>query len=254
MADYSVFEYWLPTESAKAYADKALQILREINMQFPDEFHNFRSPSEVLTLSGVRAFDTYYELGSDKDEDYKQKLRDLLRAHGVLFIDETLPFIGEANKDNRYSLVHIQALENLPQTYRNMPFWLPFDHQSMRNDTDFYAWWVFWRDGVHTHGEDWHNGLLHTWLSKYMPVAHDITFGILLGYPGEAIVGAIADQIDGTHKMMDAKILHADKYDGAQPVYQFPAELADNPNIATHQKLWSDILDAVYRDALFTDN
>lgn len=253
MTDYDIFDYYQPSEPANVYGANALKILSEIKRDFSDEFHNFAAPSEVLTLSGVRAFDTYYELKPDKDNTYKQKLRDLLIVHGVLFVDETLPFIGEENKENRYSLVHLRALEQLPQTYRHMPFWLPFNHQNIHRDSDFYAWWMFWRDGFHTHGEEWQNGILHEWLSKYLPVAHDVTFGMLLGYPGEAIVGAIVDQTDGSHKMTDAKILHADKYDGAQPVYCFPSELADDPAIVAHQKLWSDILGAVYRDPLFVD-
>jgi len=253
MADYDVFEYVLPGESAEVYATNALRILKDLKAEFPDTFRNFAAPSEVLTLSGARAFDTYYELGPDKDEAYKQRLRELLMKHDVLFIDETLPVLGEKNEDNCYSIVHLDALKTIPQTYQNLPFWQSFDHTQMRQDSDFFLWWMAWRDGMYTRSDNWQNGLLNSWLAGYLPVAHDMTFGVLLGYPGEAIVGAIVDQTDGSHKTTDAKIHHADKYDGAQPVYNFPAELAENPTIVAHQKLWSDILDAVYRDPMFAD-
>lgn len=251
MADYTVFDYQLPGESAEFYAAQAIAVLQELKAEFPDDFaKSFRCPSEVLTLSGARAFDTYYDLGADKDDAYKQRLRELLRKHGILLIDETMPAGGEDNPDNMFSIVNIEALQELPTTYLNLPFWQPFIAEAMQNDSDFMLWWLLWRHRVLLDGGEWQDGLLKTWMAHDLGAAHDLTFGMLLGYPGEAIASQL---FDTTQESTKANIKYAAKYDGAQPVYSFSPDLADNPNIIRHQKLWSDILEIVYNHELFAD-
>jgi hypothetical protein len=61
----TLLEYSLPAEAPELYAERAIGILQQIKQQFPEFYPKFIAPSEVLTLSGVRAFDTYYELGTE---------------------------------------------------------------------------------------------------------------------------------------------------------------------------------------------
>ncbi len=62
--NYEYLEYSLPEEDVESYISRAVKILKDINTLFPEFYDSFRCPSEVLALSGARAFDTYYELGT----------------------------------------------------------------------------------------------------------------------------------------------------------------------------------------------
>jgi hypothetical protein len=267
---YDYFKYSLPPESAELYAERALTILRGLRDRFPAFYELFRSPSEVLTLSGVRAFDTYYELGEDAQQADVDALADYLKTAGILLVDETFAVAGENNPEKRYSLIHMQALHEIPARYGYVPEWLDLNFADVKQPSDFFFWWLSWKERI---GSAAMSGRI-----KKMPdrwgnswrATHNITFGILLGYPGEAICSDVQceeDYLSGIEMVGDvgrskaeldeavangatittnARIQHADKYAGAQPVYYYEASLKTNQHIVAHEKLWSDILTLVY--------
>lgn len=199
-------------------------------------------------MSGVRAFDTYYELGKEASRAEIEDLKALLKKYGTVLLEEDFPFGDEASADNRYSIVHISALNDIPNRYKHLPKpgWKQPDFTQLENDLDFFLWW-----------ENWQRSILlvkkldmtcKDWLTNSSWMAHTMTFGVLLGYPGEAICSALYEtEVDGkSGQVIEAKITHANKFDGAQPIYDYLKGVEDSPVLASHQALWSSILDGVY--------
>jgi hypothetical protein len=76
-----------------------------------------------------------------------------------------------------------------------------------------------------------------------------IYFGILLGYPDEAITESVhlwSNQDPFAEKLIDADIKGAGYYINPQPVYSYPRKLINNPKINVNERLWSKILDDYY--------
>lgn len=249
MRQYDLFDYRLPKHGADYYAGRAVTILKEIRERFPKQFEkNFRAPSEVLTISGVRAFDTYYDFGKDETDADIQGIRELLKRFGIWVVDESAPFMGEDNPERSYSLLNLEALKNIPNQYSFVPGWKPFLPEKADRDQDFILWWNVWKNSAAGElGEDqdkWsfvQDGHVDWW------IPHNLTFGMLLGYPGEAISSCLWSEVLGErYELIQSNIELSDKFDGAQPVYDFSPEIKDNPNVVKHQQLWSDILEQTY--------
>lgn len=84
-----------------------------------------------------------------------------------------------------------------------------------------------------------------------------IAFGILVGYPDQAILGSaeeweFEDNLPKDKKdsykdsLVFAKIQDAGFYDCPQPIYSYPRKLATDPTIKAHERLWSTILQDFY--------
>lgn len=77
-----------------------------------------------------------------------------------------------------------------------------------------------------------------------------IAFGILVGYPDDAVVGAVKywKQPQGafSERLVDANIRGASYYMCPQPVYSYPRDLITDKTIQRHEKLWSEILMEFY--------
>lgn len=90
----------------------------------------------------------------------------------------------------------------------------------------------------------------HPGLSKYSPEnLNHAAFGILLGYPDKAILGAIdgwENKDPFESKLIDADIRGAGYYHGPMPVYQYPRNLITDKDIVAHERLWSGILRDFY--------
>lgn len=82
-----------------------------------------------------------------------------------------------------------------------------------------------------------------------------ISFGALLGYPDQAIVGSIMPSgPEGARPEQEvaARISKADYYDCPQPVYSYPKSLVNDPDIQEHEQLWSSILADYYASDFHT--
>jgi len=242
---YDYFKYRLPEKSTQHYANNALKILKDIKHEFPDLFRVFRVPSEVLTLSGVRAFNAYNQLGRINAAT-KNGIKALLKRHNLLLVEDTVPVLGGSNRDNLFMLVNFAALSEIPKTYGYIPSWPKPVIRHMQTGQDFLLWWTVWKvlisqelvDNKRLPGREWvQDGY----------AAHNIAFGMVLGYPGEAIASCLWGEEAGIAEI-SARIKHATQYSGPQPIYSYTEKLKDNPNIQAHEKLWSDILTIVYKD------
>lgn len=78
---------------------------------------------------------------------------------------------------------------------------------------------------------------------------YHIVFGILLGYPDEAIVSSVKSWNENdpfAEPLIEADIRGARYYSCPQPIYQYPRHLVTNKLINEHESWWSSILKEYY--------
>jgi hypothetical protein len=235
-SDFDVLHYNLPAESSSHYSDKAISILRNFQKE---HLPYFLSSDIVLTLSGVRAFDTYITFEGLESSTVSQ-FRHILAKEGLTLASETSEYEDPVDF---YYLVNHDALQAIPTQYAFKGWFNPNPPYTIERMHD----WTY-------HIERTLNNLMadeklpKAWLADHLS-AHNIRFGILLGYPGEAIACGCWMDVLGEKQMPGARssaIAYHDAYDAAWPTYYFTDAVAGNANIQAHQQLWSEILTEVY--------
>jgi hypothetical protein len=246
--DFEVFKYKLPSEKADDYSSSALQILSKIGTLNPRLVRFFLKANTVLTLSGVRAFDTYITF-DDLDEDEVQAATELLAGDGFTLFSNKSEYDSDEVKS--FSLINHRALAKIPEQYQ-LEHWIPPNPPFTAERIT--VWVSKIESGLTKSIRD--NVLPKEWFDYRWPLT-DIWFGILLGYPGEAIASMCWDSSPSPQELnpaiIRADIKYHDAYDAAWPVYEFLIDVKDNPNIVKHQKLWSDILTRVYESQWHQD-
>jgi hypothetical protein len=80
---------------------------------------------------------------------------------------------------------------------------------------------------------------------------HNLRFGMLLGYPGQAISSICwteaTQEEDGKHQTITASMPFQGLFCGAYVSYDYVPELKFNPIIQQHQAQWSNVLRSVYK-------
>lgn len=240
MAKDVIIPYTLPPQRPKSYSDSALRILRQIENKFYNVLPVFLRADVVLTLSGVRAYDTYIDdLGKLLTKKRLSELIGLLSSYGLHLEPEISEYKMFKQLGTTYYLINEKALKNIPKNYKIKEWVDP-------NPPYTYDRFLLWSYVVETrlHQSMVNENLPGLWSNSYWaPI--DIRVGMLLGYPGQAIVsyveaGAIPDNL------LSSDIAYFGSYDAAYVGYEFSRELEHNPSITRHQKLWSEILIAVY--------
>ncbi|HTE57463.1 MAG TPA: hypothetical protein VK694_01875 [Verrucomicrobiae bacterium] len=80
-----------------------------------------------------------------------------------------------------------------------------------------------------------------------------VATGILLGYPDQAIVGALKARLQGASFVPFAHIKYADFYHCPQPIYERPDDLKNNVSIKKHEQDWSKLLKDFYTSDFHKD-
>ena len=200
------------------------------------------APNTVLTLSGARAF-----------------------ADGVFWDDAKLGMLPQWQKEIDQSLTVLRSIVPMQ--------WTEAKVQEVRPGESFAGYELITQEGLQYVLDQ--TSLLHNLTIEEFKNCHKlpeiqnmllanlraqqqftdvskedlnhILFGVLVGYPDEAIMRSILPQQDGQEPQVAAKIRHADYYDCPQPVYDYPKSLASNAVIRKHEQLWSSILEEYYQ-------
>lgn len=234
--DYGVLKYTLPSGAAEQYAQRAIAVLDSLPF---DELPYLLRADVVLTLSGVRALDAYISFPG-LDLAGIARITRRLAAHGLTLFSEGDEYTGPSDG---FFLVHHQAMQGLHQQYGLQGWFNPRPPYTMER----LMVWAYLVEGI-LRGHMDRGTLPKEWLRDYQ-LPHDIWFGILLGYPGEAIasmcwLGALHERAGSL--IPQAVIAYHDAYEAAWPVYGFTKDAMDNANVRAHQALWSAILTGVY--------
>jgi hypothetical protein len=231
----------LPSGKADDYSANALQILNKIEKLNPRLLRYFLKANTVLTLSGVRAFDTYLTY-DDLDTNEVQAVTELLANEGFTLYSNRSEYDGDDVKS--FSLIGHHALTKIPEQYQLEHWVSPIPPFTVDRIT---VWICVIESWINKSMRE--NVLPSEWADYKWPRI-DIWFGVLLGYPGEAIASACWNSSPSpTQKdpsIIWADIKYHDAYKATWPVYELMKDIKDNPNIVQHQKLWSDILTNVY--------
>ena len=239
-ATYNAFSYLLPQESAAMYANNALEILQAVGDLDTAALPLLLRADVVLTLSGVRAFDVYMDDPNDfLSAKEVSRLTELLMKYGLHFESQRSEYSTNSGEKFSYYLVNSSALKMIPAQYK-LKAWIepnpPYSFDRLM------AWAYLVEKQIYA--AICSNELPNKWVTEYW-APHNIRFGVLLGYPGEAIA-SLFDQTNESTDFIESVTAYHDAYYAAHPTYMFCSQLESNKNIIDHQRLWSDILIKVY--------
>ncbi len=230
----ALLEYKLPEKSAQHYADAALAILASVEAEQPNALPLVLRADVVLTLSGVRAFTTYIDANDAPGADLSE-LQKVLDAHNVALFDDKLE--GYQDYPENWNIVHQQAFELVLLPNGNAS--VVSTSNPIANTTDLLVWDFLTEAHIRSRLAEKPSDVPQEILQDQW-AAHNIRFGMLLGYPAAAILSSSGDSTEM------AEIAFHDRYNAAHPIYNFSLSVAKDKDIIAHQKLWSDILTYVY--------
>lgn len=243
----------MPTKVPAVYAKRALDVLQTIGEVAPQTLPIFLAANSVLTISGVRTYDAYREFYDFYNGREKAAVTSVLDNQGItmLFTDQKLR--KSSFNDTSFELINNHGLTAVWETYRlpNVDYWPPDIKLDKAYDEAHFLAWSYIVEGALANMMD-NDTLPKVWLTDRY-AAHNIRFGMLLGYPAKAIESFLwtssavieANSITGV-KALQARIRHHDAYYAAWPDYDYAAVLIDDPEVIAHEELWSLILDEVY--------
>jgi hypothetical protein len=247
--DFDTFNYTPPPHPADYYAEQAVAVLQAIEHVDRSLLPYVLPADIVLTLSGVRAHDTHIAFGAKTPEAAIRKLQNTLGGYSLTLFPNRSEY-QEVNEDQTvYYLVHHVALNEIPELY-HLPCWIT-PHTPFTLDR-----WLSWSYIIESqiYAAIKKGQLPKAW-ANVNHVAHHIRYGVLLGYPGEAIASFCWHYAKAGKRFIDmpeAEIEFATHYHAATPTYAYHASLAKDQNIRAHSALWSDILRLVYESPWHT--
>ena len=233
--------------SSQPSAERAIEILSSLEEQVGAENLAFWvTPNTVLTLSGARAYCDGVFYGTDAVlKEAHARITTSLDALGEILPLYTAESLLRTNPLGEtyvgYDVVTQQGLEYVLAQTQLVD--LPLKNLKPSSDADFAG----------LMGQ-----LMEVVSAADLPnissdnAKNDLAFGLLLGYPDKAMLGAIPhfghrDPFES--RLIDADIKGADYYPCPQPVYAYPRDLTQDPDILAHEELWSRILQDFYTSA-----
>lgn len=230
----------------KPNVSRAIEVYGAISRQLgPQYLAYWVLPNTVLTLSGARAYcDGVFWDEENKDllEVWRKEIAESMevakRQTSIIWSEVSVERLLSGQKYTNFELITKDGLRYTLE-HTNLLGVVPFDEVEVRASVQDIC------------------DMLVTILRsrpKYREYSaqrlHHIAFGIVLGYPDEAILGtALGWGEDGpfAERSIDADIRGASYYTCPQPVYSYPRHLIDVPAIIKHEKLWSGLLKEYYQ-------
>lgn len=225
-------------------AKKAIDILEKIGQWCgPQYVAYWVLPNSVLTLSGARAFCDGVFWSDDNDQldvwkkEINQSLDCMRKIISVKSFEVEVKTVRDNEKFASFEIILDEGLRNVLQGTILLD----------SNPADFEIRGITMQDIME---KLIINLRTNRQLDKYSKEdLNHIAFGILVGYPDEAILGTVSDWGDNDsfrEPLADADIIGSDFYICPQPIYSYPRHLVNDPVILAHQKQWSTILKDFY--------
>lgn len=241
---YDELGYRLPSEPTYYYADRAISRLKALWEIDPAFALYGLQATTVLLLADLRAESPYIAFEPDFQSAKLTAFRAALKPYGITTVNmHSLYDPGEPN----YALFNTPVMRDLPSHYVVL-------HHAWRKPRSFYSYRdvAEWTYLLHQDLAELmeHNIIPKRWLRDWW-APHNIAFGMLLGYPSEAISslcwreagGGPPGSKDGTM----IRMRHGGNYFSPLVAYDACDEVArPHGNVKTHSLLWNAVLDAVY--------
>jgi hypothetical protein len=247
---YDELNYSLTAVTAEVATQKAIHILEAIALANPACLFYCMQASNIVALAGLRAQSPYNSFHPDFSAAQQQLLAGILHEHGCEILYDKDPYSeGTANS---FSLLNFKAFDELPERYGVLKsFWKP--PHKLQDLVALIRWSNYIQSELVRQMEQ--RNLPTEWLlDRWAP--HTVRFGMLLGYPGQAIssvcwAGALEAKNEPTGHLIGPSIPFQGIYSGAHVGYDYDESLKHEPVIVQHEALWSDALHGVYE--VFTE-
>jgi hypothetical protein len=241
---YSELGYSLPPIDAQIAADKAIAVLEQIERNDPASLFYVIQASNILALAELRGLSPYMDFEPNFSKHRKVTLSSILHDNGYEIIMEKDLYAD--NRQSSFLLLSVEGISNIPKRYTVVrPFW------KMPNDLTDFSDFLLWSMHAESSLVDLMSAdaLPSEWLNDWW-APHNIRFGMLLGYPGEAITSYCWDMAkvkgEKLHQALTVSMPFQGAYSGAHVTYDYSPEIADLSDLKAHESLWSQVLVRVY--------
>jgi hypothetical protein len=245
---YTELEYVLPSVDVKAVIEQVIRTLETISKLDGGCLFYVIQPSNILALAGLRAQSPYNEFEPSFSIERRTSLATALKAFGCSIRFEKP---DHEEDSNLFSIMSQRAFDEVPQRYRVIQaYWKNL--KQFEDSSDFEKWSSEFEASLKVAME--HNILPKQWLLD-PEASHNIRFGMLLGYPGQAIASLcwldVQRKNNTEQQELTATLPFQGLYCGAHVNYVYASELKNNSEINAHQRLWANVLSGVY--AIFSE-
>ena len=242
MTNYKKLKYFPDTVHSAQRAESAIKIIEEITDQTPHPLPYLLEPSNLLALADMRALGPYNNFVGNLSKDDFRKMELILNRHGFYIFREC---------PNMDSLVNLSAIQSLPKKYGFLAN--SFPDLKDYSQYNFLEWTFMLERALGSMISD--KKLPVQWDKYWTP--HDLSFGMLLGYPGVAITSLIQDNTaKGSSSTADdytASIVISEASDAyAEVSFACHRSVADSEEVTELVQSWKKTIDTVsnyFKDA-----
>lgn len=238
---FDELRFTLPQRNAAHYATLAIRILNDIQQTDSAIMAYLLDPSAVLTFAGLRAQSPYHSFADTVSAAQINTLDAILHNHNIYRQSEITQY--EKHGFTSFSFWNYTAICEIPQRYKAMEkVWFnPEKKFSYGVDAEWIYATVFMLANLMEKGT-----LPKQWLKDWF-APHNLRFGMLLGYPGEAISSFLWQEANDKRlpKSEDIVISTGEPFYGTSVSF---AIIKSTQSITDLVTLWKDTLQLVYSE------
>lgn len=225
--------YYMPDKTPEVYADRAVKILNDLIENNPETAVYVMQPSSVLLFAGLRAISPYHSFDDEVTDVQKKAFDGTLAKHGIHRIG--------GDKENSFVLVSETGTQDVKNRYD-----IVADNWSAPNSYDAESFTKWMDVNGSDIGAKLKSGRLPSqWQHDADYTIQNLLFGILLGYPGQAISSAMWAAFNGDPSGMKLSHVIVDdgkQYDGTEVSYDVDPSIVDSDEIIRHKELWTETI------------
>lgn len=236
--------------------DRAILIIKEIYHTVPAALPFLLEPSALLLFANQRAESPYHQIGDALNSQQYKKLDTILAKHNIYRFIEKSSAESNSYGEEWFSLVSTTMLNTIPNRYEFIKdSWTPLN----LNIPLRYAY-IEWNFIIERTIADLMDGgsLPKEWLKDWWS-PHNLRFGMLLGYPGEAISSMLwstAYEYSSTSKgdaLSNILVAIDEQYFGAQVSFEVNRAATGLESIVNTKDMWKNIIAKIYNDIPFSE-
>lgn len=230
-----------PPHGPAYYANQAIKILSNVEQTDKAILAYLLDPSAVLAFAGLRAQSPYHAFADTVSAAQIDALDAVLFSHGIYRQSEITRY--EKHNFTSFSFWNYAAIREIPERYKAVEaaWFNPEEKFSYNVDAEWIYATVFMLADLmkkDVFPKQW----LNDWFAP-----HNLRFGMLLGYPGEAISAFLWQEAKGKGLPRNKEIVIAT----GEPFYgtNVSFEAAKPTQTVTNlTALWQETLQLVYRE------
>ena len=236
--------------------ENAVQIIKDVFNTVPEALPFIIEPSALLLFANLRAESPYHLIGDLMGKDRIKMLDATLAKHNIYRYTDELPAESAHPGEEVFSLISPAKLNAIPIQYEFVKeVWIPLNLTIPFRYA--YIEWAFVTERSLAKLM-YDKKLPAEWLNDWW-APHNLRFGMLLGYPGEAISSTLwaeAHERSGTSKNDSTAelVVAIDKqYFGTQVGFDTNQETLNNHSVVNIKDSWKKVITQIYEELPFTE-